>query len=213
MSAPKILIVEDEDFQYEIYEEALSNYSLLRATTARQALAFMVQEDPRLIILDHVLDKGELGMDFIPEFKQLLPHVPIIVVSGALEVEQQLRALQGPRRAHYCLPKPLDIHELQATVRTALAECGEVETIRQFEGLERSKRQDAQELYSRSTDRLSRQSRVKELIAQSSQRPNISMLARKFRVARRTIIRDLHELIRRGEIPPSSYPDWENPVD
>jgi DNA-binding NtrC family response regulator len=213
MSAPKILIVEDEDFQYEIYEEALSNYSLLRATTAREALTLMVKEDPRLIILDHVLDKGELGLNFIPEFKQLLPHVPIVVVSGALEVEQQLRALQGPRRAHYCLPKPLDIHELQATVRTALAECGEVETIRQFEALERSKRQDAQELYSRSTDRLSRQTRIKEMVVQSSQRPNISMLARKFRVARRTIIRDLHELIRRGEIPPSSYPDWENPVE
>ena len=213
MSAPRILIVEDEDFQYEIYEEALSNYSLLRATTARAALALMVKEDPRLIILDHVLDKGELGLDFIPEFKQLLPHVPIVVISGALEVEQQLRALQGPRRAHYCLPKPLDIHELQATVRTALTECGEVETIRQFEGLERSKRQDAQELYSRSTDRLSRQTRIKELVTQTPQRPNISMLARKFRVARRTIIRDLHELIRRGEIPRSSYPDWENPVD
>ncbi|HEY3855166.1 MAG TPA: response regulator [Verrucomicrobiae bacterium] len=213
MSGPKILIVEDEDFQYEIYEEALSNYSLLRATTARNALVLMVKEDLRLIILDHVLDKGELGMDFIPEFKQLLPHVPIIVVSGALEVEQQLRALQGPRRAHYCLPKPLDIHELQATVETALAECGEVETIRQFEGLERSKRMDAQELYSRSTDRLSRQTRIKELVTQTSQRPNISMLARKFRVARRTIIRDLHELIRRGEIPPSSYPDWENPAN
>jgi hypothetical protein len=32
-------------------------------------------------------------------------------------------------------------------------------------------------------------------------------------VARRTIIRDLQELIRRGELPASIYPEWENPED
>jgi DNA-binding NtrC family response regulator len=213
MSATKILIVEDEDFQYEIYEEALASYSLLRATTASQALKLIAAEGPRLIILDHVLDKGELGLDFLPEFKELLPHVPIIVVSGALEVRQQLHALQGPRRAHYCLPKPLDIHDLKRTVETALAECGELEAIRQFEALERSNRADAQELFSRSTDRLSRQTRMREMLSQSRERPNISLLARQFRVARRTIIRDLQELVRRGELPASIYPEWENPSD
>jgi DNA-binding NtrC family response regulator len=213
MSAAKILIIEDEDFQYEIYEDALASYSLLRATTASQALSLIAKEPPRLIILDHVLDKGELGLDFLPEFKELLPHVPIIVVSGALEVHQQLDALQGPRRAHYYLPKPLDIHDLKRTVATALAECGELETIRQFEALERSRRADAEELFSRSTDRLSRQTRMRDQLSQAQKRPNISLLARTFRVARRTIIRDLQELIRRGELPASIYPEWENPDD
>ncbi len=46
----------------------------------------------------------------------------------------------------------------------------------------------------------------------SQQRPNISALAREFRVARRTIIRDLQELIRRGQLKPEIYPEWENPV-
>jgi DNA-binding transcriptional MocR family regulator len=43
------------------------------------------------------------------------------------------------------------------------------------------------------------------------QRPNISAFAREFGVARRTIIRDLQELIRRGELKAEVYPDWENP--
>jgi hypothetical protein len=30
-------------------------------------------------------------------------------------------------------------------------------------------------------------------------------------VARRTIIRDLQELIRRGQIEKEIYPEWENP--
>jgi ActR/RegA family two-component response regulator len=152
-----------------------------------------------------------MGLEFLPAFKELLPHVPIVVVSGALEVRQQLAALQGPRRAHYCLPKPVDIRELKRTIATALKDCGDTEIIRQFEALERSRRVDAQELLSRSTDRLSRQNHILELIGKSRERPNISALARQFKVARRTIIRDLQELIRRGQLSPEVYPEWESP--
>ena len=72
------------------------------------------------LVLDHVLSEGELGLDFLPEFKELLPFVPIIVVSGALEVHQQMQALQGPRRAHYCLTKPVDKKQLLEVVAAAL---------------------------------------------------------------------------------------------
>src|SRR5882672_2496569 len=213
MNATHILIIEDDDLQYEIYEEALAKYKLTRVTSGSDALALIPQNPPDVVILDHVLDQGELGLDFLPEFKELVPHVPIIIVSGALEVHQQMEALQGPRRAHYCLTKPVDIRALKRTVETALAECGEREVVRQFEALERSRRVDALELFSRSTDRLSRQNRIREIIGKSRQRPNISALARQFRVARRTIIRDLQELIRRGQLKPEVYPEWENPPE
>ena len=211
MSAIHILIIEDDDLQYEIYEEALSEYRLTRATSGTEALKSMAGNPPALLILDHVLADGELGLNFLPEFKQLLPHVPIIIVSGALEVRQQMSALQGPRRAHYCLPKPVDVHELKRTIAIALTECGDAEIIRQFEALERSRRVDALELFSRSTDRLTRQNRIVEIIGQSSNRPNISALARQFKVARRTIIRDLQELTRRGQLKPGIYPDQDMP--
>jgi DNA-binding NtrC family response regulator len=173
----------------------------------------LAQNPPNLILLDHILAKGELGLDYLAEFKELLPHVPIIIVSGALEVHQQIHALQGPRRAHYCIPKPIDLNELTRTVDTALAECGEREVVRQFEALERSRRVDVQDLLSRSTDRLSRQTHIRQILAATEARPNISALARQFKVARRTIIRDLQELIRRGQLPAEAYPEWENPVE
>jgi DNA-binding NtrC family response regulator len=206
---PTVLIVEDDDLQYEIYEDALDAYRLVRVKTGSDALQQIPQCAPDALILDHVLEAGERGLDFLPAFKELLPFVPIIVVSGALEVRQQLAALQGPRRAHYCLPKPVDVRELKNTVATALAECGQKETVRQFEALERSRRVDALELLSRSSDRLSRQHRIVTLVAESGARPNISALARQFNVARRTILRDLQELIRRGELESEIYPEWE----
>ena len=208
---PHLLIIEDDDLQFEIYEEALGQYQLTRAKSGSAALALLPRLQPDALVLDHVLEDGERGLDFLPEFKELLPHVPVIIVSGALEVRQQLAALQGPRRAHFCLPKPVDLRELKRTVATALKECAGGEIIRQFEALERSRRIDAPELLSRSTDRLARQNEIFSRLKKSGVRPNISLLAREFKVARRTIIRDLQELIRRGQLPPAVYPEWENP--
>lgn len=210
MTQPRILIIEDDDLQYEIYEEALSKYQLIRVKSGSEALDMIPKNPPSVIILDHVLDKGDLGLDYLPEIKELLPFVPVIIASGALEVHQQFKSLQGPRRAHFCLTKPVDILDLVKTVELALLECGEKEVVRQFEALERSKRVDALDLFSRSTDRLSRQNSIRQRVAKSNDRPNISALAREYRVARRTIIRDLQELIRRGQIKPEVYPEWED---
>lgn len=213
MNTPRILVIEDDDLQYEIYEEALGRYEIVRVDTASEALKSVARTPPNLIILDHILGKGELGLDYLAEFKELLPHVPIIVVSGALEAHQQIHALQGPRRAHYCITKPVDLNELRRTVETALAECGETEVVRQFEALERSRRVDVEDLLSRSTDRLSRQTQIRQMLARAGERPNISALARQFKVARRTIIRDLQELIRRGELGAEVYPKWQSEED
>ena len=209
MSKAQILIDEDDDLQYEMYEEALGEYDLARAISGREALKAISRNPPNLILLDHILAEGELGLDYLPEVKELLPHVPIIVVSGALEVHEQINALQGPRRAHYCITKPVDVEELKEKIQTALKECGEVEIVRGFEALERSRRIDVEELLSRSTDRLSRQNEILKLVKGIKGRPNVSAFARQFKVARRTIIRDLQELIRRGQVDPSVFPKWE----
>jgi len=196
---PRILIIEDDDLQYEIYMEALEDFELIRVKKASDGFKLATENPPNVILLDHILEEGELGLKSLPEFKELLPFVPVIVVSGALEVHQQLDALQGPRRADWCITKPVDVVHLVNTVKKAIRECGEGEVVRQFEALERSKRVDADELMSRSSDRLSRQTTIRKQLDGSKERPNISGLARQFNVARRTIIRDLHELIRRGD--------------
>lgn len=209
MDAPRVMVIEDEDLQYEIYEDALSEFELTRARSGSEALRLISGHVPDLILLDHILESGEEGLSFLGDFKQLLPHVPIVVVSGALEVHDQINALQGPRRAHYCLTKPVDLVELKRVILTAIEECGESEVVKQFESLERSKRADIESLLSRSTDRLSRQNKIRERLDDSTARPNISALAREFQVARRTIIRDLQEMIRRGQLDAAVYPKWE----
>ena len=73
---PRLLIVEDDDLQYEIYEETLSGYELIRVRRGSDALALLPKTPPDALVLDHILEDGERGLDFLPEFKEVLPHVP-----------------------------------------------------------------------------------------------------------------------------------------
>ena len=69
MNKPCLLIIEDDDLQYEIYEDALADYQLTRVRTGTEALAGLAELQPDLILLDHILDEGELGLDYLPELK------------------------------------------------------------------------------------------------------------------------------------------------
>jgi DNA-binding NtrC family response regulator len=202
-----ILIIEDDPQQVWFYSRVLRGYRLTCVPNATAALTEIEQRIPDLIILDHVLAQGELGLQFLPRLKALAAHVPIIVVSGTLDVRAQLQALQGPRSAHYVLEKPVDLSELERTVEIALTECGFAEMVSMLQSLERAEGQDASMPEHQFTERLARQHRLLRQLRQTSAKPNITHLAGQYRVARKTIIRDLQDLIRRGQLKPELYPD------
>src|SRR5512136_2374136 len=99
--AGSILIVEDDPQQVALYAQVLSQYRLTCVSTGQAALQALAERVPDLIILDHVLAQGELGLAFLPRLKEAAAHVPIIVISGTLDITAQLKALQGPGAAHY----------------------------------------------------------------------------------------------------------------
>ena len=204
-----ILIVEDDPKQLRLYGRALRGYSLTCVSTGSAALAAIAEAKPDLVILDNVLDAGERGLDFLPQLKRVAAHVPVIMISGTLEIREKLAALQGPRSAHYILQKPVDLDELDRTVEIALTECGLGETIAALQSLERAEKIESSEPDRRFTDRLARQHGMIKRLRGASDRPNISSLARDYNVSRKTIIRDLQDLIRRGQLPEEIYPEWQ----
>jgi DNA-binding NtrC family response regulator len=204
-----ILIVEDDPKQLRLYSKALRGYRLTCVVTGSAALKSLAEAMPDLIILDHVLGEGEKGTDFLPRLKQAAAHVPIIVISGSLNLKQQLATLQGPNGAHYVLEKPVDLDELDRTVETALTECGLGETVRMLQSLEKAEKIDAAEPDRRFTERLARQHELLKKLRGTTDRPNISGLSRDYNVSRKTIIRDLRELIQRGQLPEEIFPEWE----
>ena len=145
-----------------------------------------------------------------PSSRNYCPTCRSLWCRGRWRRTSSSRPCRGRAAPIFAITKPVDVHELAQTVQVALEQCGEAEVIRRFEALERSKRIDVEALLSRSVDRLSRQTEILAMVKKSSGRPNISALARQFRVARRTIIRDLQELIRRDQLPPEAFPKWES---
>ena len=208
VKARRILLVEDHEQTRSTLAQLLGqrSHSVVGVTTAAAAREIAAARRCDLVISDLGLPDGD-GYALMAELRDAY-GLPGIALSGYGTEEDVKRSLTSGFFAH--LTKPVDIHTLRRTVETALRECGEREAVRLFEAVERSHRVDALDLFSRSTDRLARQNRIRELVGKSKQRPNISALARQFNVARRTIIRDLQELIRRGQLKPEVYPEWED---
>jgi CheY-like chemotaxis protein len=207
---PSILIIEDDPQQIRLYSRALRGYRLTCVVSGTAALQAIAEHIPDLIILDQILAGGERGTDFLPRLKAAAAHVPVIVISGTLDIKRQLQVLQGPQSAHYVIAKPVDLQELETKVKTALEECGLGETVRSLQSLERAEKIENNEPERRFTERLARQHEILNRLRRTSERPNISSLAREYKVSRKTIHRDLHDLIHRGQLDPSVYPEWKS---
>ena len=206
-----ILIVEDDPTQLRLYARALRGHRLTCVANGSAALRAIRDHVPDLILLDHVLADGEKGVEFLPHLKEVAAHVPVIVVSGTLDIRSQLKALQGPRSAHYVVEKPVDLDQLEHTIETALTECGLAETVRALESLERAEKIEENEPERRFVERLSRQNELLKRLRGASEKPNISALARDFNVSRKTIHRDLQDLIQRSQLDPTVYPECNAP--
>ena len=196
-----ILVVEDDPQQLKLYSQALTGYRLTCVSNVTSAILVLQSDLPDVILLDHVLEGGELGAKLLPRIKQIAAHVPVIIISGTLGLEEQIEALQGPDHAAYVLKKPVQLQKLRDTVKLALDECGFGEMVRSMRSLERAEHiatSDRERLF---TERLARQHVLLKRLRGAAQKPNITQLADDCRVDRRTIRRDLHDLVNRGQLP------------
>lgn len=197
-----VLLIEDNPVQARLYQDAFPDFAWTWVTTGTAAVAALAEHLPDLILLDHVLDAGESGLAFLPKLKSLAAHVPVVVVSGTLAIADQLRALSGPNAAHYVIEKPVDLDRLEETIDTALRECGLGEAVAALRSLERAELIEAGDRERLFTERLARQHALLNRLRGSTARPNISQLATEFSVDRRSIRRDLQDLVTRGQLPP-----------
>lgn len=204
-----VLIIEDDPEQVRLYSKILRRHRLTVVARASEALPAMTEIRPDLVILDHVLAGGESGLEFLPRFKGFAAHVPVIVISGTLDVREQIAALQGPLAAHYVLEKPVQLEQFETVVAEALARCGLGEVVAQLKSLERLEKETATEPERRFTDRLTRQHDLLNHLRDGAGDTTIAGLSRRYQVDRKTIRRDLQELVRRGQLPASVLPEEE----
>jgi predicted HTH transcriptional regulator len=82
------------------------------------------------------------------------------------------------------------------------------EAVAMLRSLERAERIETHEPERLFTERLARQHQIVNQLREASERPNVSALARQFSVSRKTIQRDLTDLVHRGQLDRDLYPEW-----
>jgi CheY-like chemotaxis protein len=107
----RVLLIDDDPIQLRVREAVLreAGVQVDVATTAESALALLrsVSGDSiRVIVTDHIMP-GTSGAVFVHRLRELKPGIPVIVISGMAEAEDDYEGLDVTFRAKPCPPPEL----------------------------------------------------------------------------------------------------------
>lgn len=110
-----ILVIDDDETILSTVELLLEDegYSVLLASNGQEALAYIEQQSPALILLDMKMPVMD-GWGFAAAYRELPgPHAPIIVVTAAHDSRKRAEEIA----ADNYIAKPFDLHRLLDLVR------------------------------------------------------------------------------------------------
>jgi membrane fusion protein, heavy metal efflux system len=120
MSAPTILLVDDDEVLSQVLRRVLSRqgYDVREASSVAQALQVAREQRPRLGLLDLCLPDGD-GTDLARQLKAEGGDFPLILMTAyPLRLREQPQLAEGFTRV---LTKPLNLQELRQAIDAALA--------------------------------------------------------------------------------------------
>lgn len=120
MIKPKILVVDDEPMNVELFDAYLSEYYyIIKAYDGTEALLKVETTNPDLILLD-IMMPGKNGYEVCKQLKDdpKTMFIPIIIVTALKEKDDRIKGLEAG--ADDFLSKPIDIIEVTARVKSLL---------------------------------------------------------------------------------------------
>jgi CheY-like chemotaxis protein len=116
-----VLIVDDDPVAQDILEGHLASegYNLILASSGFQALRYLEQDQPDLVVLDVMMPHLD-GFEVCQRIKadERWRHIPVILITGFWNREQMDRGIVAG--AESFLSKPVDGNELRAQIRLLL---------------------------------------------------------------------------------------------
>jgi len=114
-ATPTILVVDDEKLHRALFRDLITalGYAVVEASHAEEALEIVSRQVPQLILLDVRLP-GRSGLSLLPQLKEKLPTVPIVLITAYGDVRDAVAAMKIGA-VDYLL-KPVDLEELEAII-------------------------------------------------------------------------------------------------
>ena len=111
----KILIIDDDANIISLLTLFLqrNGSDVLSGQSAEKGLAFIRKQDFDLILLDIMLPDAS-GLDVLKRIKKIVPHVPVIMITGGCDLEIARKSLS--EGAVDYITKPFDLDYLHTTV-------------------------------------------------------------------------------------------------
>jgi two-component system nitrogen regulation response regulator NtrX len=116
-----VLVIDDErdigELTKDILEEDLGLHTHY-VLTAKEALKFLQENNPRLIILDVWLEGSDEGLSLLKVFQESYKHIPVIVISGHGNIDTAVKAIK--MGAYNYLEKPFKAETIKLMVERTI---------------------------------------------------------------------------------------------
>ncbi len=117
-----ILLIDDNPLQLRIREQVLrgAGFEVSIATSAESGLALLrttVGKKVGVVVTDHIM-QGLSGADFVRHLRQVDRYLPVIVLSGMAEAEDEYQGMNVIFRQKPCPPPEL-IHLVKMSIESA----------------------------------------------------------------------------------------------
>lgn len=121
----KVLIVDDEDQVRDVLCENLAEcgFEVVAARDGQEALGMIDEGEyrPHVVVTDIIMPRKE-GLEVIMDLRRRHPDIRLIAISGGGRTKSaDFLQLAKKLGADAVLPKPLDIDQLEKTVRSVIA--------------------------------------------------------------------------------------------
>ena len=116
-----VWVIDDDHSIRWVLEKALTREQIQFRSfaTAQEALDALIDDTPQVVLSD-IRMPGTSGLELLQQFRERLPHTPVIIMTAYSDLDSAVSAFQGG--AFEYLPKPFDVDHAITLVRRALDE-------------------------------------------------------------------------------------------
>ncbi len=112
----RVLIIDDDETLQRAWTHFLKKFQIAQAFNFEEGLRMFSEGDPDIVLLDIVLPDGN-GLDLLHAFKSARPLVPVVVITGQMDMQLATSAVKGG--AYDFLTKPVNAERLRVTIDRA----------------------------------------------------------------------------------------------